>query len=164
MRTTKGRNRDWAFDPDFDIKGPKCGDRGVAEDSLNGVIRYAIEKRLPVNIILNGGIWGDASCDTPEWDLTDHLEQDVNNVQWDHRANVHPDDLMKNVPGSMPGPQLGRSLTYHVHAAKVRAYKKRNLQAAARRIADFGRSTGPAGRRDARRGYVHEPVPGRATA
>lgn len=139
MRTTKGRNHDWAFDPDFDIKGPKCGDRGVAEDSLNGVIRYAIEKQLPVNIILNGGIWGDASCDTPEWDLTDHLEQDVNNVQWDHRANVHPDDLMKNVPGSMPGPQLGRSLTYHVHAAKARAYKKRNLQAAARRIADFGR-------------------------
>jgi hypothetical protein len=111
----------------------------VAERFAQRRHSYAIEKRLPVNIILNGGIWGDASCDTPEWDLTDHLEQDVNNVQWDHRANVHPDDLMKNVPGSMPGPQLGRSLTYHVHAAKVRAYKKRNLQAAARRIADFGR-------------------------
>ena len=139
MRTTKGRDRDWQFDPDFDIKGPKCGPRHVAEDSLNGVIAYAIRKQLPVNIILNGGIWGDATCETPDWDLTDHLEQDANNVQWDHRNQVHPDDLMKDVPGSLPGPQLGRSLTYHVYAAKVRAYKKRNLQSAARSIAGFWR-------------------------
>ena len=140
MRTTRGRSHDWAFDPDFDIKGPKCASHGVAEDSLNGILRYAVEKRLPVNIILNGGIWGDATCETPEWDLTDHLEQDLNNVQWDQNNQVHPDDLMKDVPGSMPGPQLGRSLTYHVYAPEIRQYKKRNLQSAARVIAKFWRS------------------------
>jgi len=139
MRTTKGAKHDWAFDPDFDVHGPKCGGRAVAEDSLDGVLRYAVKKRLPVNVILNGGIWGDANCETPEWDLTDHFEQDANNVQWDQHDQTHPDDLMKDVPGSLPGPQLGRSLTYHVYATKVRAYKKRNLQAAARRLAAFYR-------------------------
>ena len=139
MRTTKGAAQDWAFDPDFPIDGPKCGERRVAEDSLDGVLRYAVKKRLPVNVILNGGIWGDSSCEAPQWDVTDHLEQDANNVQWDHRGQTHADDLMKDVPGSVPGPQLGRSLTYHVYAGKNRAYKKRNLQAAARRLAAFYR-------------------------
>ena len=139
MRTTKGAKHDWVFDPDFDIKGPQCNGRAVAEDSLESVLQFAVRKNLPVNVILNGGIWGDASCETPEWDLTDHFEQDVNNVQWDQHDQTHPDDLMKEVPGSLPGPQLGRSLTYHVYATKVRAYKKRNLQAAARRLAEFYR-------------------------
>lgn len=139
MRTTKGAQHDWVFDPDFPIDGPKCGDRRIADDSLDGVLRYAVAKRLPVNVILNGGIWGDASCDSPAWDLNDHLEQDRANVQWDQHDKEHPDDLMKDVPGSLPGPQLGRSLTYHVYAPKIRAYKKRNLQAAAKRLAAFYR-------------------------
>lgn len=139
MRTTKGAKHDWAFDPAFDVTGPKCGDRAVADDSLEDVLRYSAKHRLPVNVILNGGIWGDATCEAPEWDLTDHLEQDANNVQWDQNGQSHPDDLMKDIPGSVPGPQLGRSLTYHVYASAVRAYKKRNLQAAARRLARFGR-------------------------
>ena len=138
LRTTKGARSDWVFDPDFDLHA-KCGDRAVADDSLNGVIRYAIANQLPVQFILNGGIWADATCDTPEWDVNDHLEQDIDNCQWTQDNIVFPDDYLKNLPGSTNSPQLGRSLTYNVYASTIRAYKRRNLQAAARVIAAFAR-------------------------
>lgn len=139
LRTTKGVSGDWVFDPDFDLTR-KCKDRPVAEDNLHGVIQYVIDKRLPVQFILNGGIWADASCDTPEWDVNDYLEQDVDNSQWTQDNKVFPDDYLKNLPGSTNSPELARSLTYNIYAAKVRGYKRRNLQAAARVIADFARS------------------------
>jgi hypothetical protein len=138
LRTTKGATGDWEFDPDFDLTR-KCGNRPVAEDNLQGVIQYAIDKHLPVQFILNGGIWADASCDTPEWDVNDQLEQDVDNCQWTQENKVFPDDYLKNLPGSTSSPELARTLTYNVYATKVRAYKRRNLQAAARIIADFAR-------------------------
>jgi hypothetical protein len=139
MRTTKGKARDWVFDPDFDVKGPKCDNHMVAEDSLSAVMRFAVEKRVPVQFILNGGIWGDASCETPDWDLTDHLEQDKANVQWDEKDQVYPDDFLKGHAGSTESPQLARTLTYNVYAKDVRTYKRRNLQAAARLVARFAR-------------------------
>ena len=138
MRTTKGRAGDWQFDPRFDLER-QCKGRRIVEDNLETILAYSIKSNLPVQIILNGGLWGDSSCETPNWDLTDHLEEDKNNCQWDQRDEVHPDNLMKDLTGSVPGPELGNSLTYHVYAAQVRAYKKRNLQAAARRIAEFAR-------------------------
>ena len=139
LRTTKGILGDWQFDPDFDL-GHKCGTRPVAEDNLAGVIQYVIAKHLPVQFILNGGIWADASCDTPDWDVNDHLEKDVNNCQWTQDNKVFPDDYLKNLPGSTNSPELGRTLTYNVYASRVRAYKRRNLQAAARIIAIFARA------------------------
>ena len=138
LRTTRGGRGDWVFDPDFDLTR-RCRARLVAEDNLRGVMRFAIEKRVPVQFILNGGIWGDASCATPEWDLTDHLEEDPRNCQWSEKDEVFPDDYLKGLPGSTNSPELARSLTYHVYATKVRAYKRRNLQEAARVIADFAR-------------------------
>ena len=138
LRTTRGAAGDWVFDPDFDLTH-KCRDRPVAEDNLRGVIQHAIDKRLPVQFILNGGIWADASCDTPEWDVNDYLEQDVDNCQWTQDNKVFPDDYLKNLPGSTNSPELGRTLTYNVYASKVRQYKRRNLQAAARIIAAFAR-------------------------
>ena len=138
LRTTRGAAGDWVFDPDFDLTH-KCRDRPVAEDNLRGVIQHAIDKRLPVQFILNGGIWADASCDTPEWDVNDYLEQDVDNCQWAQDNKVFPDDYLKNLPGSTNSPELGRTLTYNVYAGKVRQYKRRNLQAAARIIAAFAR-------------------------
>jgi hypothetical protein len=138
MRTTRGRAGGYAFDPNFDLTR-KCNSRPVAEDNLNGVIRYAILHRLPVQFILNGGIWGDASCESREWDLTDRLERDTANCQWDHRNDVLPDGYMKGLAGSTESPELARSLTYNVYAKRVREYKKRNLQAAARRVAAFAR-------------------------
>jgi hypothetical protein len=139
MRTTRGAAGDWAFDPDFDTR-LLCGTRQVAEDNLSGVIRYAVEHRLPVQFILNGGIWADASCETPQWDLTDHLEQDAANCQWTQGNEVFPDDYLKGLNGSTSSPELARSLTYNVYAANVRRYKKRNLQAAARVVATFARA------------------------
>ena len=138
MRTTHGASGDWRFDPAFDLRH-KCGERVVAEDNLASVMKYAVEKRMPVQFILNGGIWGDASCETPQWDLTDHLEEDPANCQWSHNDKVFPDNYLKGLPGSTDSPDLARSLTYNVYAGKVRAYKRRNLQAAAGRVAAFAR-------------------------
>jgi hypothetical protein len=138
LRTTKSASGDWVFDPYFDLSR-KCGNRPVAEDNLYGVIKYAIDKHVPVQFILNGGIWADASCDTPEWDVNDHLEQDVDNCQWTQDNKVFPDDYLKNLPGSTSSPELARTLTYNVYASTVRSYKGRNLQAAARVIASFAR-------------------------
>ena len=138
MRNTRGAAHDWVFDPDFDLKH-KCRDRLVAEDNLRGIIRFAIEHKVPVEFILNGGIWGDASCNSPEWDLNDHLEEDDYNVQWSQDDQTFPDDYLKGLAGSTDSPELARTLTYNVHATTVRAYKKRNLQAAARIIKEFAR-------------------------
>ncbi len=138
LRTTKGAANDWAFDPTFDL-GHKCRDRPVAEDNLRNVITWAVEKRVPVQFNLNGGIWGDATCDTPEWDVNDALERDPANCQWNQDNQVLADDFLKHLPGSTESPELGRSLTYHVYATQVRAYKRRNLQAAAAIIAAFAR-------------------------
>ena len=136
LRTTYGSKRDWVFDPDFDTTR-KCGTRAVADDALNDVLRAVEEKQLPVHFMLNGGIWADATCDDPEWDVNDHLEKHHGNAQWTQRDKVPPDDALKNLAGSTPSPELARSLTLNVYAREVRRYKKRNLQAAARRIAQF---------------------------
>lgn len=138
LRTTRGRSGDWVFDPAFDTTR-KCEKRPVAEDNLGTVIEYAERKRVPVQFILNGGIWADSSCETPEWDLTDHLEEDPANCQWTQSNEVFPDNYLKGLAGSLDSPELARSLTYHVYAKNIRAYKKRNLQAAARIIAKFAR-------------------------
>jgi hypothetical protein len=138
LRTTRGAAGDYAFDPDFDLSR-KCKDRPIADDNLNGVIGYSVAHHLPVQFILNGGIWADASCDIPAWDANDMLEQDPANCQWTAQNEVFPDDYLKRLPGSTNSPELARSLTYNVYASRVRAYKRRNLQAAARVIATFAR-------------------------
>ena len=94
---------------------------------------------MPVEFILNGGIWGDASCNSPEWDLNDHLEEDDYNAQWSQDDQTFPDDYLKGLAGSTDSPELARTLTYHVYAAACVRYKKRNLQAAARVIKEFAR-------------------------
>ncbi len=50
-----------------------------------------------------------------------------------------PRRLSEESAGSTNSPELARTLTYNVYAAKVRAYKRRNVEAAARVIADFAR-------------------------
>jgi hypothetical protein len=136
LRTTKGKVGDYAFDQDFPT-GRKCGQRAIADDNLHGVIQYAIAHKLPVVFTLNGGIWADAACDVPEWDINDVLEQDAANCQWNEKNEVMPDDYLKNLSGSLESPELGRALTFNVYAAKNRHYKKRNLQQAAAIIREF---------------------------
>jgi hypothetical protein len=139
LRTTLGRARDWAFDPEFDTSRT-CGKRHIAEDSLNGVIRWSVEHRVPVLFTLNGGIWADSACDVPEWDINDHLEEDVANCQWNQNNEVMPDDYLRHLPGSQDAPELARALTLNVHADLVRRYKRRNLQQAAAVIREFARA------------------------
>ncbi|HEX4884661.1 MAG TPA: hypothetical protein VFX05_11020 [Casimicrobiaceae bacterium] len=139
MRTTRGAKEDWRFDPDWDIQR-RCGERRIAEDSLSAVIAHARKHRIPVLFTLNGGVWSDASCDVPEWDAIDHLEQDVRNVQQNQDGVALPDDYLKHLPGAQESPELARMLTFNVFAAPVRHYKRRNLQAAGRIVAAFARA------------------------
>ena len=139
LRTTKGRDNDWVFDPDFD-SSRMCGKKRITEDSLSVVIEFSIRTKIPVLFTLNGGIWADATCDVPDWDINDELEKDKNNCQWNEVDEVYPDDYLKNLPGSQDGPELARALTFNVYASDVRRYKKRNLQAAARVINEFRRA------------------------
>lgn len=127
---------DYTFDADFP-SSRKCGTRTIAEDNLNGVIDYAVKHQLPVLFTLNGGIWADAACDAPEWDINDVLEQDAANLQWNEKNQVMADDYLKNLSGSMDSPELGRSLAFNIYATKNRHYKKRNLQHAASIIRKF---------------------------
>jgi hypothetical protein len=136
LRTTLGAQRDWTFDPNWDIER-RCGETRVAEDSLSATMAYAIEHNLPVLFTLNGGIWADAACDVPDWDVNDHLEQDVANCQWNEKNEVMPDDYLKHLPGSTDAPELARSLSFNVYAAQNRHYKRRNLQEAARIVMAF---------------------------
>jgi hypothetical protein len=138
LRTTKGPKEDYAFDPDFS-PAHKCGERTIAEDNLNSVIRYAVEQRLPVLFTLNGGFWADAACDAPQWDVNDFLEQDPANDQWNEKGEVMPDDYLKNQAGSINSPELGRGLTFNYYADKNHRYKKRNLMQAAALIKEFAR-------------------------
>lgn len=136
LRTTKGRSADWVFDPDWDIDR-RCGEQRIADDSLASVIAYAEANRLPVLFTLNGGIWADASCDVPDWDINDELERDPRNNQWTARGTVPVDRALSDLAGSQASPEIGRALTLNVYAQKVRANKRRNLQAAARIVRDF---------------------------
>ncbi|MFO1304197.1 MAG: hypothetical protein U1F54_10720 [Burkholderiales bacterium] len=138
LRMTKGAAADYAFDPDWNPTR-KCGERRIGDDSLNAVIAHAKARSLPVLVTLNGGIWADAYCDVPQWDVNDKLEQDVRNDQWNEKNEVMPDNYLKDLPGSQEAPELARSLTFNVHAAEVRHYKKRNLQQAAAVLAAFAR-------------------------
>lgn len=136
MRSTLGRAGDWAFDSGFDVTRAHAG-KQVVEDSLDIVMRWAEAQELPVLFTLNGGIWGDARDTVPDWDLTDHLEEDPVNCQWNERGEVMPDDWLHQLPGSEANPELARALTFNAYADKVHRYKRRNLQQVGRQIKAF---------------------------
>lgn len=138
MRATAGKAEDWRFDPDL---GPVRLSSGslLVDDWLQGVIDMAIAEQLPILFTLNGGVWGDANGTVPDYDLTDFLEQDPQNCQWDQEDRVFPDDWIAGLPGSLKSPELSRVLTLNAYNDTVRFYKKRNLQAAGKRVAQFAR-------------------------
>jgi hypothetical protein len=136
LRTTLGAASDYAFDPSFDTMR-RHGTRAVADDALAPLLAYAASHALPVLVTLNGGIWSDASGTCVEWDLTDRLEQDVANCQWNERDEVMADDFLTHLPGSQHAPELARALTLNVYAHDVRRLKRRNLQQAAAHVVTF---------------------------
>lgn len=137
MRSTKGSTHDWEFDPAFDESRRQASGKLVLADSLNTIFNFARDKQIPCVIGLNGGIWGDAAGTCPEWDLTDHLEQEEQNCQWNQHDQVMPDDHLKHLTGAEHAPELSRSLTLNHYNQQVRSYKKRNLQQAASHILQF---------------------------
>lgn len=137
MRSTLGMQHDWQFDPDFDTSTKQQNNKLVVADSLNQILNYSKKFNIPCLIGLNGGIWSDASGTCPEWDLTDFLEADINNCQWNQRDEVMPDDYLKHLTGAESAPELSRSLTLTHYNKTVRVYKKRNLQQAGKVIAQF---------------------------
>lgn len=139
LRTTLGQDGDYVFDPAFRTDNKRCAKWPIAEDSLDEVMRYAVQNRMPVLFTLNGGIWADSNCDVPAWDINDRLEQDPALCQWNQNNQVMPDDYLTGQAGSYASPQLARSLSLNVYAARARHYKKRNLQQAATLIAAFAR-------------------------
>src|SRR5690606_12573602 len=74
MRTTRGRNGDWAFDPAFDV-ARACGGGRLAHDALQAVLDHAARTELPVQFSLVGEAPSDAACDSGEWDLQAFLIQ-----------------------------------------------------------------------------------------
>jgi len=139
LRTTKGAANNYTFDPEWDARR-RCGDRRISDDSLSTVLAHARDKKLPVLVTLNGGVWADAYCEVPEWDINDRLEQDLRNCQWNQSNEVMADAYLKDLPGSQDAPLLARSLTFNVYASEVRRYKKRNLQQAGRVLVQFARA------------------------
>lgn len=137
MRSTLGTQHDWQFDPDFDASTRQENNKLVVADSLTDILNYSKKFNIPCLIGLNGGIWSDAAGTCPEWDLTDHLEEDANNCQWNQRDEVMSDDYLKHLTGAESAPELSRSLTLSHYNKTVRAYKKRNLQQAGEVIATF---------------------------
>ncbi len=138
MRTTQGPAGDWEFDPNFDISH-KCGERTLAEDNLTTIIVNAVENRQPTLFALNGGAWADAACDAPEWDINDELEKNKAYVQWNEKNEAVEDDYLSHLPGSVHAPELARILSYNIYNTAARSYKKRNLQSAARLVAQLDR-------------------------
>ena len=136
MRSTRGRAEDWVFDPDLGRVPLESGFL-LVDDWLEGLIALSIENDLPILFTLNGGVWGDSSGGVPDHDLTDYLELDPANCQWDQNDQVYPDDLVAGLPGSLKSPELSRVLTYNAYNTIVRGYKKRNLQAAGARLVKF---------------------------
>ncbi|HZJ94674.1 MAG TPA: hypothetical protein VFD11_03765 [Thiopseudomonas sp.] len=137
MRSTLGAEHDWQFDVDFDETRTQANGKLVLADSLRSILSYAAEQQIPCVIGLNGGIWGDAAGSCPEWDLTDHLEEEEINCQWNQRDEVMPDDYLKHLTGAESAPELSRALTLNHYNGTVRTYKKRNLQQAAQHIVEF---------------------------
>ncbi len=136
LRATRGAEGDFHFDPDFDVRRRR-GERAIVDDALSQVLAHSRSHALPVLVTLNGGIWADASGTCPDFDAIDHLEEDVANCQWNECDAVMPDDFLSHLPGSQHAPELARALTLNVYARRVRDYKRRNLQEAARHLVAF---------------------------
>ena len=137
LRSTLGAQHDWQFDPEFDETRLQPNGKTVLADSLQSILNYAIEHQVPCVIGLNGGIWGDAAGSCPEWDLTDRLEENIDNCQWNQDNQVMPDDYLQSLSGAEQNPELSRALTLSHYNDEVRSYKKRNLQQAGQQIVEF---------------------------
>lgn len=139
LRTTKGSEHDYLFDPGFPATIPGFDKKGAAGESLHELLTAALHLKAPLLITLDGGVWADSRFPMPEFDAVDMLEEDARTVQWNQFGRAEPDDALKGLAGSMDNPQLARMMSLNRFNERFLAYKKRNLQAAVREIVAFSR-------------------------
>jgi peptidoglycan/LPS O-acetylase OafA/YrhL len=130
LRTTRGKAADFVFDPDFPDARRFHQGKEMTTTSLREALAMADRYRVPMRILLDGGVWADSHFSIPEYDITDWLEEDERNVQWNQFGKTERDDALRGLAGGHDDPQLGRVLTLNIHNETYRHYKKRNLQAA----------------------------------
>ena len=106
-------------------------------ESLDALLRLALELNAPLLITLDGGVWADAAFSAPDIDVVDWLESDSRTVQWNQHDQADPDDALKNLAGSMDSPELARMMSLNRFNTNFLTYKKRNLQAAVRYLLEF---------------------------
>lgn len=139
LRTTRGKAADYQFDPDFPDSRRHFRGKEMTTTSLAEALAMADRFAVPMRILLDGGVWADSLFAIPEYDITDWLEQDERNVQWNQFGRAEPDDALQGLAGSHDNPELARVIALNRYNRDYRHYKKRNLQAAVRLIADFNR-------------------------
>lgn len=140
LRTTRGRQHDFEFDPDFpeSVRRPTA-DREMTSASLNTALAMAAHYRVPINLVLDGGVWADSKFSIPEYVVVDWLEQDEQTVQWNQWGKSEPDDALKALAGSQKDPELARMMSLNRYNTRFLHYKKRNYQAAVGRIVEHNR-------------------------
>ncbi len=133
MRTTKGRAKDFEFDPDFNDSVRKhyryrLFGNGITE-YLNWLQRFD-SANVPLQFVLDGGVWSDARGEVAQYDATDFIERSDRAVQWNHLGKPEKDTAIKGLAASHADPELARMPALNIYNTQYRAYKKRNLQAA----------------------------------
>lgn len=137
LRTTKGRQADYVFDPAFPERLRWQKGKGMSGDSLNELFETALRLHVPLMITLDGGVWADSKFSVPDLDIVDMLEQDERTVQWNQFGKSEPDDALKDLAGATDSPELARMMSLNRYNRRFLDYKKRNLQAAVREIVKF---------------------------
>lgn len=140
LRTTRGQQHDFEFDPDFPEKLRRpSAEREMTSASLNSALAMATLYGAPINLVLDGGVWADSKFSIPEYDVVDWLERDEQTVQWNQWGKSEPDDALKSLAGSHQNPELARMMSLNRYNTRFLSYKKRNFQAAVRRIVEHNR-------------------------
>ena len=142
LRTTKGRQADFLFDPDFPDRHRFREGKEMTTTSLREALAMAERYAVPMRILLDGGVWASAYFSTPEFDVADWLKEDDHNVQWNQFGRAEEGDALKGLAGSHDNPKLARVLSLDIYNQQYRHYKKRNLQAAIRLIAQYNAKHG----------------------
>ena len=140
LRTTRGRRHDYVFDADFPDAGRLRNGREMTGVSLRMLLGLARDLKAPLLITLDGGIWAGMSFSDPDIDVVDLLKQEEGAVQWNQYGRSEAADALRGLAGSLDNPLLARMMSLNRFNTRFRDYKKRNLQAAAREIADFSRA------------------------
>lgn len=140
LRTTRGSEHDYEFDPDFPGNKLTRNGREMIGVPLRELLDLALRQRAPLLVTLDGGVWADSAFSAPDIDVVDMLELDDRTVQWNQFGRAEPDDALKNLAGSFDDPELARMMSLNRFNSRFMNYKKRNLQAAVREIVAFSRA------------------------